>query len=292
MTGRIIKGIAGFYYILAEDGLEYACRAKGIFRKEGKKPLVGDEVELEVLDDRDLEGNLTKILPRKSELVRPAVANVDQAMILMAFRDPEPNYLLLDRFLVMMGRQGIPCLVCFNKADLAEKEEQEKAVSLYRNCGYQSVCFSAADPSTLDVLNGLLKGRVTVLAGPSGVGKSSLTNALQSGISMETGQISRKLRRGRHTTRHSQLIPLGDETWLVDSPGFTSLYLPAMKEEELGSLFPEFHSLEEECRFQGCLHVKEPGCRIKEEVDAERISRDRYENYLALLEEVRSMKKF
>ena len=292
MTGRIVKGIAGFYYILAEDGLEYACRAKGIFRKEGTKPLVGDEVELEVLDRKDMEGNLTRILPRKSELIRPAVANVDQAMILMALKDPAPDFLLLDRFLVMMGRQGIPCLVCFNKADLAEEKEQQAAVGIYSGCGYKTACFSALDPSAPEKLKDLLKGKVTVLAGPSGVGKSSLTNALQPGISMETGQISQKLRRGRHTTRHSQLIFLEEGTWLMDSPGFTSLYLPLMKEEELSACFPEFHPLDEECRFPGCLHAKEPDCRVKQEVEEGGISQTRYENYLALLEEIRGQKRY
>ena len=273
-----------------ESGI-YECKAKGIFRKDKKKPLVGDHVEIEILSEDEKTGNLTELLERKNELIRPAVANVDQALVIFALEDPKPNVALLDRFLVMMEQQEVPAAVCFNKDDLAGPEKAEEMRKIYEDCGYPVFLCSAAKKEGIDALREYLDGKTTVVAGPSGVGKSSLTNLFQSEIHMETGEISRKLKRGRHTTRHAQLIPLGKDTWLCDTPGFTSLYTENMEKEELRGYFPEFRPLEGSCRFQGCVHVKEPGCAVKNALEQGRIHRSRYENYVMFYEELKEQEK-
>ena len=292
MRGKIIKGIAGFYYIYAEDGQVYECKAKGIFRKDNQKPLVGDNVEISILDENEKEGSVTAILPRKNSLIRPAVANVDQAFVIFAMENPKPNYMLLDRFLIMMEQQGIPAVVCFNKKDLGTEEELDFLYRTYTQCGYRVILSSALKGEGISEINEILRGKTTVVAGPSGVGKSSLTNSLQGEIQMETGEISKKLKRGKHTTRHSQVIPVGEDTFLVDTPGFSSLYLTDMEEQELKNYFPEFREYEEECRFQGCRHIHEPGCAVKEALEADKISRLRYEDYLALHQELKEKRRY
>ena len=292
MRGKIIKGIAGFYYIYAEDGKIYECKAKGIFRKDNQKPLVGDNVEISVLDEKEMEGSVTAILPRKNSLIRPAVANVDQAFVIFAMENPKPNYMLLDRFLIMMEQQGIPAVVCFNKKDLGTEEELDFLYRTYTQCGYRVILSSALKGEGISEIHEILRGKTTVVAGPSGVGKSSLTNSLQGEIQMETGEISKKLKRGKHTTRHSQVIPVGEDTFLVDTPGFSSLYLTDMEEQELKNYFPEFREYEEECRFQGCRHIHEPGCAVKEALEADKISRLRYEDYLALHQELKEKRRY
>ena len=292
MEGKIIKGIAGFYYVHGEDGEIYECRAKGIFRKDNMKPLVGDNVEITVLDPEKKEGNLVKILPRKNSLIRPAVANVDQAFVIFAMDNPKPNFMLLDRFLIMMEQAGVPAVICFNKKDLAEESEVRTLCDTYQSCGYQVILSSALMGQGIEEIREILKGKTTVVAGPSGVGKSSLTNLLQEEIQMETGEISRKLKRGKHTTRHSQVIPVGEHTYLMDTPGFSSLYLTDMEEQELKDYFPEFRKYEEECRFQGCRHIHEPGCRVKEALKSGEISTLRYEDYLSLYDELKEKRRY
>ena len=287
MQGKIIKGIAGFYYIYAEDGNVYECKAKGIFRKDNFKPLVGDNVEITVLNEEEKEGSVTSILPRRNSLIRPAVANVDQAFLIFAMENPKPNFLLLDRFLIMMKQQEIPAVICFNKKDVGEKEEMEKLYEIYTGCGYRVVLSSTYEGEGMDEIHEILKGKTTVVAGPSGVGKSSITNCMQGEVQMETGEISKKLKRGKHTTRHSQVIPVEKNTFLVDTPGFSSLYLTDMKEEELRDYFPEFVMYEPQCRFQGCMHIHEPGCAVKKALSEGKISQQRYDNYLALYEELK-----
>ncbi len=293
MRGKIIKGIAGFYYVYGEDDTSYACKAKGIFRKDNQKPLVGDDVEFEITDPKDKEGNVTILLPRKNSLIRPAVANVDQALVIFAIDKPKPNFMLLDRFLINMSWEQVPAAICFNKTDLGCEEEMESLRNIYEPCGYRVLFTSALKEEGLSELMEFLKGKTTVVAGPSGVGKSSITNSTQGDIRMETGEISRKLKRGRHTTRHSQIIPVGSDTFLVDTPGFSSLFLPEMEEDELKSHFPEFEKYEEKCRFmQGCRHIHEPGCAVKEALEKGLISRGRYENYLDLHRELAEKKKY
>lgn len=292
MQGKIIKGIAGFYYIYAEDGNVYECKAKGIFRKDNFKPLVGDNVEITVLNEAEKEGSVTSILPRRNSLIRPAVANVDQAFLIFAMENPKPNFLLLDRFLIMMEQQEIPVVICFNKKDVGEKDEMEKLYEIYTGCGYRVVLSSTYEGEGMDEIREILKGKTTVVAGPSGVGKSSITNCMQGEVQMKTGEISKKLKRGKHTTRHSQVIPVEKNTFLVDTPGFSSLYLTDMKEEELRDYFPEFAMYEPQCRFQGCMHIHEPGCAVKEALSEGKISQQRYDNYLALYEELKEKRRY
>ena len=292
MQGKIIKGIAGFYYVHAEDLRIYECKARGIFRKDSVKPLVGDNVELEVLDQEEKTGNIRKILPRRSMLIRPAVANIDQALVIFAIVKPEPNFNLLDRFLIMMEQQGLPCVICFNKSDIASGKERKALQKAYEACGYRVLFISVKEQEGLEEVRGLLQGKTTTVAGPSGVGKSSLINYLHPQAEMETGDISKKIDRGRHTTRHSELFALDRESYIMDTPGFSSLQLFDMEKEELKDFYPEFRKYEESCRFRGCAHVSEPDCRIKEALEAGEISDVRYHNYTVLYEELKMRKKY
>lgn len=292
MQGKIIKGIAGFYYVHVEGRGIYECKARGIFRKDGVKPLVGDDVLVDVLDEEQMLGNIRQILPRQSALLRPAVANVDQALILFAIVRPQPNFNLLDRFLIRMERQGLPAIICFNKQDIAAPQEKEALRQAYETCGYQVLFLSVLENEGVEQVRRLLHGKTTTVAGPSGVGKSSLINRLAPEAGMETGTISRKVGRGKHTTRHSEIIALGEETYIVDTPGFTSLSIAEITKEELGRYYPEFVQYEPHCKFSGCSHISEPSCGVKEAVEDGRISRVRYENYRALYQELRDIRRY
>ena len=291
MQGKIIKGIAGFYYVQVPEIGIVECKAKGIFRKDNLTPLVGDNVELEILDAQAMTGNIISIRERKNSLIRPAVANIDQAVIIFAIAKPEPNLSLLDRFLVMMEKQDIPTVICFNKTDLDSGDSVEQYRSIYESAGYHTIFVSAKDEENINGLRKLLKGKCTAVAGPSGVGKSSIINLLQEDVRMETGIISEKLKRGKHTTRHVQLITVADDTWIMDTPGFTSLMVSDMEPEDLRHYYPEFNKLEA-CKFLSCLHLKEPGCNVKDAVENGSISRERYENYKLLYEELKAQKRY
>ncbi len=292
MIGKIMKGIAGFYYVGVVESGVYECKAKGIFRKDKIKPLVGDDVEIEVLNEEEKLGNIVKILPRRSELIRPAVANIDQALVIFAAREPKPNLSLLDRFLVIMEKQDVPVIICFNKQDLCDEEEVGRLKEIYEACGYSVVLASAKQGEGIEEIKSLLRGKTTTVAGPSGVGKSSLTNLLQNEVQMETGEISKKLGRGRHTTRHSQIIQIEKDTWLYDTPGFTSFYVEEIEKEELRFYFREFSQYEGTCRFQGCTHTHEPGCMVKNALEEGKISKERYENYLELYGELKEKRRY
>ena len=292
MKGKIIKGIAGFYYVHVESYGVYECKAKGIFRKNHTKPLVGDDVEVDILDEAEMLGNIREILPRKSALIRPAVANVDQALIIFAIVKPNPNFNLLDRFLIRMERQNLPTIICFNKQDIATLEEKEALRKAYETCGYQVLFISALEQEGLEQVKELLTGKTTTVAGPSGVGKSSLINQLAPKAQMETGDISRKIERGKHTTRHSEIIALGENTYIVDTPGFTSLDISEITKEELGTYYPEFVQYEPYCKFSGCAHISEPSCGVKDAVAEGKISQVRYENYMVLYQELKEIKRY
>lgn len=292
MQGKIIKGIAGFYYVHTAEDLVYECRAKGVFRKDKRKPLVGDDVELDVLDDEKLTGNIRELLPRRNELIRPAVANVDQAMVVFSIVRPQPNFNLLDRFLIMMQQQKIPCIICFNKLDMDTENLVSSYEESYRACGCCTLVVSAGKKQGIEQLSELLEGKTTAVAGPSGVGKSTLVNCLQTGTVMETGTISEKIERGRHTTRHSELIAVNRHTYILDTPGFSSLGLFHLEKEELAAFYPEFTPYEKYCRFGGCSHISEPVCGIREAVEDGEISRLRYENYCLLYEELKNRKLY
>ena len=292
MQGKIVKGIAGFYYVhVAESGI-YECKAKGAFRNQKVKPLVGDNVRLEVLDEEQKKGTIEEILPRKNELIRPAVANIDQALVIFAAAKPKPNFNLLDRFLILMQYQKVPAVVCFNKQDMVDAEELQLLKNTYESAGYPVMFTSAAKEEGIQAVRDLLKGKTTTVAGPSGVGKSSLINLLSPEAEMETGDISRKIERGKHTTRHSELFALDEDTFICDTPGFSSIYLPDMEKEELGIYFPEIAEYEPFCRFQGCAHIHEPGCGVKDALEEKKISPIRYENYKLLYEELKDKRRY
>jgi ribosome biogenesis GTPase len=292
MQGKIVKGISGFYYVhVVESGI-YECKAKGIFRQQKMKPLVGDDVEIDIISEEKKTGNVAAILPRKNALIRPAVANVDQALLIFAAASPNPNFNLLDRFLVMMGRQDVPVILCFNKCDLITEEQQQEIASIYEASGCKILFVSAKKELGLKELQKILEGKTTTVAGPSGVGKSSLINLLAPEACMETGEISKKIERGRHTTRHAELIQLKGDGYIMDTPGFSSLYLPEMEKEELQDCYPEFAAFEPYCRFQGCSHISEPDCGVKEALSEGKIHPVRYENYCQLYGELKDRKKY
>lgn len=292
MQGKIIKGISGFYYVHTAESGVYECKAKGSFRNQKMKPYVGDNVEIAVLDEEAKKGNIERILPRENLLIRPAVVNIDLALIIFAAAKPQPNFNLLDRFLVMMQYQKVPVTICFNKTDLVTEEELHVFSDVYERCGYPVVYTSAGEKQGIDKLLSILEGKTTAVAGPSGVGKSSLVNCLQPEAGMQTGEISRKIERGRHTTRHTEIIPVHGNTYIMDTPGFSTLDLPGLEKEMLQQFYPEFAEFEPFCRFQGCSHISEPDCGVKEALAEGKISSLRYDNYRLLYGECKNNKKY
>jgi len=231
-------------------------------------------------------------LPRRSELIRPAVANVDQALVIFAIKKPQPNFNLLDRFLIMMEQQQLPTIICFNKLDIDEDGQGEEYRTIYEKCGYKTLLVSAKGGSGVTELKSMLAGKTTTVAGPSGVGKSSLVNCFQDNTVMETGSISDKIDRGKHTTRHTELIAVAEDTYILDTPGFSSLGMFGMEKEDLAFFYPEFAEHEQYCKFAGCAHMAEPVCGVKDAVEEGTIPKLRYENYRQLYEELKAEKKY
>lgn len=292
MQGKIIKGIGGFYYVHLPGKGVYECKAKGLFRKMGMKPLVGDDADVQVLDEGAGTGNIVSILPRKNQLIRPAVSNVDQAMVIFSVVKPEPNFHLLNSFLVMMERQKVPCVICFNKVDIASKEQVEAIRSIFIGTDYPVFFASAREEKGIETIKDILRDKTTTVAGPSGVGKSSLINSIQQDVTMETGDISKKIERGRHTTRHSELIALEDGGYIMDTPGFSSLSVDFIEKEEIKEYFPEFLKYEPKCRFQGCAHIHEPDCAVKNALAEGMISRVRYDDYVMFYEQCKEKRRY
>ena len=292
MKGKIVKGIAGFYYVHVVDYGLYECKAKGIFRKRKIKPLIGDNVQIDVIDEKEKTGNIVEILPRENELIRPAVSNIDQAMVIFAAAEPNPNFNLLDRFLLLMGKQEVPVIICFNKRDIVGEKELGLLYETYEKCGYRILFTSTYTKEGMELVREQLEGKTTVLAGPSGVGKSSMMNLLQPKAHMETGEVSEKIKRGRHTTRHSEIIHIEGNTYVMDTPGFSSIWIDQFEKEELKDYFTEFLEFEPECKFQGCVHINEPICGVKQALEEGKISKIRYENYVNLYEELKEKRKY
>lgn len=292
MTGKIIKGIGGFYYVVCENGITYECKAKGVFRNRKIKPLVGDNVEIEILDEEKNLGNIEDILPRFNWLNRPAVANVDQTVIFFAVSAPAPNFNLLDRFLINMEQHEVPTVICFNKVDLEGFRQSEDICRSYTKSGYEVLFISAESGYGIDVLEAVIKGKTTVFAGPSGVGKSSTLNSLFPDANVQTGGLSEKIQRGKHTTRHSELMFVDDDTYIMDTPGFSSLYTEEIEAEDLKLYFPEIAAYTGTCKFNMCNHISEPGCLVKKAVSDGRISKMRYDDYVMIYNELKEKRKW
>ena len=289
MQGKIIKGIAGFYLVDC-GGEVLTCKARGLFRKQGEKPLVGDLAEVEAAQTSESEANIVTLLPRKNRLIRPAVSNVDQALVVMAVRTPDPQFYLLDQYLVTMELQEIPAAILFTKEDL-DRGELADYRSRYEAAGYPVFSVSVENGSGLEALRAHLAGKTTVLAGPSGVGKSTLTNLLCPEAKMETGELSRKNLRGKQTTRHTELFCLGENSYLLDTPGFTAVEVWG-DTEAFKQAFPEIRALEGQCRFTGCNHGAEPDCAVKAAVARGEIAASRYESYRKMAEESAERRKY
>ncbi|QZY57118.1 ribosome small subunit-dependent GTPase A [Crassaminicella profunda] len=289
ISGIITKGIGGFYYVKSQDTV-YECRARGKFRKQKVTPLVGDRVKISV-NKASNQGMVEEIIHRDMEFIRPPVANVNQAIIVFAAKKPDPHLMLLDRFLAMAENEDVDVVVCFNKMDLDE-EYVIKLKNLYSAAGYPVISTSVKLGMGIDGFKEILKDKITVFAGPSGVGKSSLLNATQPNLSLKTGEISEKNKRGKHTTRHVELLELDFGGWVLDTPGFSSLNLDFIEEDELQYLFREFTPLIGKCKFTGCKHVNEPKCAVKDAVEENNISRSRYESYIQLLKEINQKRRY
>lgn len=288
--GKIVKALSGFYYVMS-NGVIYQCRARGVFRKRKITPLVGDMVTFEVNGETD--GFIIDILPRINELVRPPIANVDQALVVSSVKEPELSLQLLDKFLVHIEANCIDALICFTKMDLLSENERHKIndiVQMYRTIGYEVFLLSATDQSSYEKIKPCLKDKITVVAGQSGVGKSSLLNALDVSLQIETNPVSTHLGRGKHTTRHVELLPVANGL-VADTPGFSSLDLSRFHEQDLSMFFPEMYRLSEQCKFRGCTHLVEPQCAVKAALDGGQIYQSRYKHYKNFMNEIKEAKR-
>lgn len=281
LEGILLRGRGGFYDVQSNGGV-WRCTLRGKYRWLKQEVLAGDRVRFRVISGES--GVIEEVLPRQNRLIRPAVANVQQGIVVMSLALPPVNRMLLDRLLVVVEATGVTPVIVFNKADLVE--EPGSVVSLYQSIGYRVLVTSAVTGQGLEDLRAQLRDQLSVFAGPSGAGKSSLLNALYPGLSLKVGPVSEKTGRGRHTTRQVELLPLPSGGFVADTPGFSQLDLPAMRREELGQYFPEIAVRAEACRFSSCLHHREPGCAVKKAVEGGEIDRERYAHYLELLEEV------
>ncbi|GFN36359.1 ribosome small subunit-dependent GTPase A [Tepidimicrobium xylanilyticum] len=291
IEGIIIKGIGGFYYVKTQDKV-YECKARGLFREDNIIPLIGDRVKIRI-NEEDGSGYIEEIMERKSQLIRPPVSNVTQAIIIMSIKKPDINLWLLDRLIVLAEHQRLNIGICINKIDLVQEDERNLIEKAYRETGYPIIKTSCKTGEGIVDLIDLLKNQVTVFAGPSGVGKSSLLNRIKPGLELKTGDVSKKTTRGRHTTRHVELIDLDGNSFVLDTPGFSSLSLDFIeREEELSKYFKEIDEFNGKCKFINCIHFKEPGCEVKKQVEKGNISRERYENYLMFLEEIKANRRY
>lgn len=284
LRGIIIRAVGGFYDVRTEDGTEYRCSARGRFKKDGITLYVGDRASITPLTGQ--EGVLEAVEMRETLLPRPQVANVEQVVIVCAPQNPQLSLQLLDRLLVLAENQQLHAIICMNKEDLPHEEAELSLRKLYESAGYLLIITSAKFGQGIEELKQLLCGKISVLAGPSGVGKSSLLNCIQPGLKLRTGEISERLKSGRHTTRQVELLALDCGGLVADTPGFSQLALVAVSPQKLPSCFPEFLPFAPQCRFNPCRHRDEPDCAVKKAVAAGKIGESRYKNYLVFLDEV------
>ncbi|WP_100487644.1 ribosome small subunit-dependent GTPase A [Sporolactobacillus pectinivorans] len=289
--GTIIKALSGYYYVKDGDR-QIQCRARGIFRKRKETPLVGDHVEYEAENLKD--GYIMSIGPRRNELNRPPIANVDQAFLVFSVREPAFDSQLLDRFLVHMESHSIRPVICLTKWDLLDLSEQDfmrRRMGDYEKIGYSVVCTSSLRHLGFEDVQKRMAGRITVITGQSGVGKSSLLNGMNHDLKIDTQAISQALGRGKHTTRHVELLPVGSGGYVADTPGFSSLDFSDIETEDLEGCFPEFAQFRDSCRFRGCTHIAEPDCAVKEAVANSGLNKERYSHYCFFFQEISSRKK-
>ena len=291
IEGIIIKGVGGNYYVDIGNKI-VECRARGLFRIKNVKPLVGDKVLIRLTKEDEDAGYIEDILDRKSEIKRPAVANAQQLVIIFSVINPEPSFLLLDKLLIAARSNNLDPVICINKLDLAEEGQKEYILGIFKNTGYKIIFTSKYDESSLQGLKNILKDKLNVFSGPSGVGKSSLMNAIEPDFYLETGELSEKLKRGRHTTRHAEIFKLSFGGYAVDTPGFSSFELEGINMYSLKNYYPEIVRYEEGCKFLDCLHYKEPDCGVKEALKDDLISEVRYNNYIKLLEQIKESKPY
>ena len=287
--GLIIKGISGFYYIKADSKI-YECKARGIFRKNEILPTVGDYVEFSISDENNLTGMIEKIKPRKNFLVRPPVANIDKLITVFSVKSPALDLMLLDKLIIKAAEIGIKPIICINKMDLSPNGFE--AVKCYENAGFETLFISAARGIGIDNLKEKMKGKVSILAGPSGVGKSTIVNALDIDVSVKTGEVSNKIDRGKHTTRHVELFEIKSGGYIADTPGFTALGIETIISDKLKNLYPEFQESASKCRFTGCTHISEPDCGVKETLNDDKIDKGRYERYIEIYKTIKENERY
>lgn len=285
MKGKIYKGIGGFYYVITEDREIVECKARGKFRKNKIKPMIGDEVEVEV---KNGSGSVSEIYPRRNSLIRPAVANIDMIVVTAAAKNPDPNTALIDKMLINAEINGLEAIVCINKCDMTNCDD---IVGIYKNAGYKTVRVSAYTKEGIEELKSIVYGKCAAFAGVSGVGKSSLLTLI-TGSELETGEISEKISRGKHTTRHVELFATDGGGFVMDTPGFSSIEAEEIGDMSIIQCFPEMREYDGQCRFRGCRHINEPDCVVKQKVDEGEISLSRYESYKELYEIQRSRKQW
>lgn len=291
IKGFILKGIAGRYLVRTKKG-NFTCEITGKIKYEDDRPIVGDFVLIDLISKEEKLGMISEILPRKTELHRPKVSNVSQAVIVFALKNPDPHLHLLDRIITFVEYSGLKALICFNKVDIDEDELVDEYREIYEKIGYPVIVTSAKSGRGKEELVKALKNEITVFAGPSGAGKSSLLNMIQPNLKLRTGEISEKIKRGKHTTRHTELMSLKEGGWVVDTPGFANLDISFIKEENLSEYFKEINEWRHQCKFNNCMHLNEPKCAIKKKLKSNEMAISRYDSYTLILREIRKNRRF